>query len=194
MDTADEVTRVSFKRVHKDFDNNAIVATNANIPYLVELRVILEASLPTVCLYRDPMFALASWSAEKTRSFPEFRVLPYDLSPRWSSFEFVSADRLGRQAELWRHFALIIRSRAHRGDVALASYERTADQPFSLVEIPGLDLSAELEEADLGSFANLNRQDRFPEFDFEAADEACRRHGLVQIYEDLREIEGRQTA
>lgn len=122
--TTDTMTSSSVKEVCVSVkQENFIIASKVNVPYLFNLDKIKSYGFPIFVLVRDPVFTIASWSSEKAKGIPEAQVGPYPdpISSRWKNIEFQSDDPISRRAEIWNFLAGIILK--HAKDIHLINYE-----------------------------------------------------------------------
>ncbi|MCH7826175.1 MAG: sulfotransferase [Acidobacteria bacterium] len=122
------VARKSFPPKRK----GVIVGSNVNIPYLDRLDEILAYRYRVIALVRDPVYTLASWNSAKTEMLPEAHVMDDDMNPRWNGMRFDSTDRVGRQAEIWEHYARLILDLRDR--VKIIRYESLCDGQQATLE------------------------------------------------------------
>ena len=109
------------RKVQTGVDENALIGSKVNIPYLGNIQQLLEFGYKIIALVRDPKFAIASWNSRKAGSIPENQVMPGNLHPRWKNFPFRTKDKYNRQVELWQYFADILWQ--HRDKIKIVRYE-----------------------------------------------------------------------
>ena len=108
------------------------IGSNANMPYLDRLSLIMAYRYKTIILIRNPAYTLGSWRSQKTARFSEAHVTDDDLDPRWHKISFSSSNPLERQAQIWEHYARLVY--AHRHCCLVVRYEDLTDNPHSTFE------------------------------------------------------------
>ena len=122
------VARKSFPPKRK----GVVVGSNVNIPYLDRIDEILAYRYRVIVLVRDPVYTLASWNSAKAQVIPEAHVTDDDMNPRWDGVKFHSTDRIGRQADIWEHYARLILDLRDR--VKIVRYESLCDGQQATME------------------------------------------------------------
>lgn len=102
--TLDEGVRRQKRVIDKPVDEQLLLASKRNIPYLLNLVQILELGVAIVALIRDPVYALGSWGSAKAASsgIPGARIGPEDEHPHWTPLALTSRDPIERRAEAWQ--------------------------------------------------------------------------------------------
>jgi hypothetical protein len=162
--------------VEKPLDEDVVVASKRNIPYLTQLDALLELELPVVVLIRDPVYALGSWgsSAAVEKGIPGARIGPDDTHPHWSALALQQQDPIRRRAEAWQACAERILER--RARLLVLRYEDLCGDPRAVVariaELFSLELPSRLET---WVTAAKNDDQRYPDVDRikEAVFELC---------------------
>lgn len=162
------VARKSFPAKRK----GVIVGSKVNIPYLDRIDEILAYRYRVIALVRDPVYSLASWNSAKAHQIPEAHVTDDDMNPRWNGMRFYSTDRVGRQADIWEHYARLILD--HRDRVKIVRYESLCDGQEATLEsiYQYLGVTAPQQTREL---RNMNVDSRFTDLDQirEAVFERC---------------------
>jgi len=109
-----------------------VVGSNVNLPYLDRIDEILAYRYRVIALVRDPVYTLASWNSAKAQAIPEAHVTDDDMNPRWNGMKFHSSDRVGRQADIWEHYARLILDL--RDQVKIVRYESLCDGQQATME------------------------------------------------------------
>ena len=107
-DTMD-MTKILHKR-QDPTSQDVIIATNVNVPYLLQARVIASFGCPIVAMVRDPLYTVASFCSRRASRIPEAQVGPAPLPthPRWQAFDFKGRTPTERRAEVWNYIAGMI--------------------------------------------------------------------------------------
>ena len=109
--TADTMKTVVVKEYNPRKSSLAIaVFSKVNVPYLMQLNLLIKLGIPIFIMVRDPVYCLASWGADRSTKIPEAMVGPdpNDIHKRYRCIAFSTDDRVERQAELWNFFAAIV--------------------------------------------------------------------------------------
>ena len=149
---------VEQKEVDKEVDEEVVVASKVNVPYLVRLQSILEYGFRAIAVLRHPVYTIASWNRPACTKIPEAHVTDDDMHERWENIDFPVEDRVERQALIWNYLAGLIWQ--HRGRISVCRYEeitgRTADvlhEVSGYLGVEPVDQTPDLE--------NLNRDSRY---------------------------------
>ena len=109
-----------------------VLGSNVNVPYLDQLDWILAYRYKVVVMVRNPIYTLASWNSEQTKTIPEAHVTSDDLDPRWEKLDFSSQERVERQAEIWEHYAKVVWSIRHQ--IRIVKYEALTENQDDTLE------------------------------------------------------------
>lgn len=120
--------------VEKPLDDELLLASKRNLPYLLRLEEILEHELPVAALLRDPVYALGSWGGEQARvaGIPGARIGPADQHPHWDALALTRRDPIERRAEAWQLCAE--RLWALRDRILVLRYEDLCADPAAVVD------------------------------------------------------------
>lgn len=136
------------KQVYPVKGNNVVVGSKVTIPYLNQIGRILDHGYKVIVMVRDPVYTLGSWNSEKLSDTPMNKVCEDDLHPHWQNVEFISSDKIERQAQIWEYYASLIWSL--RDKVKICKYEQLIEQQElvirELVEFLGISLPRDLED------------------------------------------------
>lgn len=105
------------------------------ISYLRRLSLIAERGYPLVAIVRDPVYTLGSWRRPALEDAPMQELgVEKEEAPHWEEVNFLSEQRLHRQAQAWEHYADLLWT--HRRRLLLVTYEQlVTDTEEVLVEI-----------------------------------------------------------
>ncbi len=109
-DTQEGINQVKCKSIDKYVDNNLVIGSKVNIPYLNQINKIINYNYPIIAIIRNPIFTIASWNSKKAAHIPEAQVTDNNMNPRWTHFNFYSNNKIIRQAQIWQYYASIIYS------------------------------------------------------------------------------------
>ena len=120
--------------VDKELDDELLLASKRNLPYLLRLEEILELELPVAVLLRDPVYALGSWGGEQARAagIPGARIGPEDQHQHWDAMRLTRPDPIERRAEAWQLCAE--RLWALRDRVQILRYEDLCADPAGALD------------------------------------------------------------
>lgn len=106
---------------------DVIIATNVNVPYLVNMRAIKSFGCPVIAMVRDPIYTVASYSSTRASKIPAAQVGPSPLPvhPRWKNIDFKGKDSVERRAEVWNYIAGLILE----NQVPVIHYEHLIEDP-----------------------------------------------------------------
>ncbi|MDA3792460.1 MAG: sulfotransferase domain-containing protein [Elusimicrobia bacterium] len=126
--------------------NNVVFGSKVTALYLNQIDRILDHGYKTIIMVRDPVYTLGSWNREKLADTPMNRVYGNDLDTHWKNVEFVSNDKIERQAQIWEHYAGLIWSL--RDKIKVCKYEQLVERQESvireLVDFIGISLPSDL--------------------------------------------------
>ncbi|MBE9547013.1 MAG: glycosyltransferase family 4 protein [Proteobacteria bacterium] len=150
------------ERIVQDVDENAVIGSKINIPYLNQIQKILDYGYKVIAIVRDPVYTIASWNSEKANIIPEAHVADEDMHPRWQRFKFTSDDKIERQAQIWNFYANLIWSL--RNKIKIYTYELlTSDMEWvikDMSEFIGLEPSTNMLET-----SNQNIESKYPKIE-----------------------------
>lgn len=132
--TLDGVVTKEKRRVGKPLDENVVVGSKRNIPYLNVMEELLDHGFKAVVMVRDPVYTIGSWSSPKAAEarIPGALVSSDDVHPHWNAVRFSGQDVIERRAEAWQHHA------AHawdlRDSVKILTYEKLCLEPDAVLE------------------------------------------------------------
>lgn len=106
-DTQNDNVKID-NRVVQIEDENVVIGSKVNIPYLNNIHKILDYGYKVIAIVRDPVYAIGSWNSKKASIIPEAHVTDVDMHPRWKGFKFESSDKIERQAQIWNFYADLI--------------------------------------------------------------------------------------
>ncbi len=140
-------------------DENVLVGSKVNIPYLNQIHTILEYGYKVIAIVRDPVFTIGSWNSKKTSHLHEARVTGENMSLRWDHIPFTTEEKIGRQAQIWQYYASLIWSLRDR--IKIYTYEQMTSNTEWLLkdvcEYLGLNLPQKSKPLE-----NLNSESRYP--------------------------------
>ncbi len=115
--------------VDRPLDEELLLASKRNIPYLLALERLSELGLPIAALIRDPVYAVGSWGRPEARAagIPGARIGPQDEHPHWAPLGLQRQDPIERRAEAWQACAARIWSARDR--LMLLRYEDLCADP-----------------------------------------------------------------
>ena len=156
--TMDDTVNIESKIV-EIVDEDVLVGSKVNIPYLNQIHTILEYGYKVITIVRDPVFTIGSWNSKKTSHLHEARVTGNNMSLRWDHIPFTTEDKIGRQAQIWQYYASLIWSLRDR--IKIYTYEQMTSNTEWLLkdvcEYLGLNLPQESKPLE-----NLNSESRYP--------------------------------
>lgn len=122
------------RRVEKPLDDELLLASKRNLPYLLHIEQLLALELPVVALLRDPVYALGSWGGEQARGagIPGARIGPDHQHPHWDALALTRPDPIERRAEAWQLCAE--RLWAVRERVIVLRYEDLCADPVGVLD------------------------------------------------------------
>ena len=157
--TQDGVVNIE-EKVVEIVDDNVVVGSKVNIPYLNEIQTILNYGYKIIAIVRDPVFTIGSWNSKKTSHLDEARVTGDNMSPRWTHIPFTTEEKIGRQAQIWQFYARLIWSLRDR--IKIYTYEQvTSNTEWVLKDVCeylGLKIPQKTKPLD-----NLNSESRYPD-------------------------------
>jgi glycosyltransferase involved in cell wall biosynthesis/tetratricopeptide (TPR) repeat protein/GT2 family glycosyltransferase len=107
--------------VIQNVDENILIGSKVNIPYLDQLPFLLTYGYKTICLIRDPVYTIGSWCSSKASEIPEAKVTDDNMHPRWRHFNFRTKDRIERMVQIWSHYAQLLWN--YRSKLKILTYE-----------------------------------------------------------------------
>ncbi|GAX59819.1 glycosyl transferase group 1 [Candidatus Scalindua japonica] len=157
--TQDGIVKIE-ERVVEIVDDNVVVGSKVNIPYLNDIRKILDYGYKIIAVVRDPVFTIGSWNSKKTSHLDEARVTGSIMSPRWAHIPFTTGEKIGRQAQIWEFYAEIIWSLRNR--IKIYTYEQVISNTEWILkdvcEYLGLNVPVKIEPLE-----SLNKVSRYPD-------------------------------
>jgi len=134
-DTQNDNVKIDNRVVHIA-DENVVIGSKVNIPYLNYIQKILDYGYKVIAIVRDPVYAIGSWNSKKASIIPEAHVTDADMHPRWKGFDFESNDKIERQAQIWNFYADLIWKLRDR--IKIYTYESlTSNLDFIIKDICG---------------------------------------------------------
>jgi hypothetical protein len=132
--TLDGVVTKEKRKVEKPLDENVVVGSKRNIPYLNVMEELLSHGFKAVVMVRDPVYTIGSWSSPRAAAarIPGALVSGDDVHPHWSAVRFSRQDVVERRAEAWQHHAA--RAWELRDRVKLVTYERLCLESDAVLE------------------------------------------------------------
>jgi len=97
--------------VEKKVDEDVIIGINVNLLYLSLVnmkgleRIINELGYRVIAITLNPVKAVHIWNQEDSVDLPEFNVSDKKRHPVWKSLNFISKDKIDRQAIIWERYA-----------------------------------------------------------------------------------------
>ncbi len=155
--TQDGIVNIE-EKVVEIVDDNVVVGSKVNIPYLNEIQTILDYGYKIIAIVRDPVFTIGSWNSKKTSHLDEARVTGDNISPRWAHIQFTTEEKIGRQAQIWQFYARIIWSLRDR--IKIYTYEQVTSNTEWIIkdvcEYLGLNVPEKAKPLE-----NLNNESRY---------------------------------
>ena len=149
---------VEERTVEEAVDEEVVVASKVNVPYLVQLDRILEYGFRTIAVLRHPVYTIASWNRPVCTKIPEAHVTDDDMHERWENIDFPVEGRLERQAMIWNYLAGLIWRRRDR--VSVCRYEEITGRTAGVLrDVSGLLGVEHVGEAPV--LENMNRDSRY---------------------------------
>jgi hypothetical protein len=132
--TLAEGVRRDKRVVDKPLDEQLLLASKRNIPYLLNLEPLLALDLTIVVLLRDPVYAIGSWGSPGAvaAGIPGARIGPADEHPHWAALELQRQDTIERRAEAWQ--ACAERIWRCRAQLTVLRYEDLCADPRAALE------------------------------------------------------------
>lgn len=111
----------------KPTSEDVIIATNANVPYLLKMRAIKSFGCPVIAMVRDPVHAIASYCSSRASTIPAAQVgpSPLPIHPRWKHIKFKGKTSIERRAEVWNYIAGLILEH----QIPVIQYEKLIEDP-----------------------------------------------------------------
>lgn len=138
--------------------SEVVIGSKVTIPYLNQINEILNQGYKVIIMIRNPVYTLGSWNSKKLLNTPMNKVMNGNLHSHWKQVNFVSNEKIERQAQIWEHYARLIWSL--RDKVKIVRYEQFIGQQDIIVkelaEFLGISLLRELE-----NLQNLNIDSRY---------------------------------
>jgi glycosyltransferase involved in cell wall biosynthesis/ubiquinone/menaquinone biosynthesis C-methylase UbiE len=155
--TQDGIVNIE-EKVVEIVDDNVVVGSKVNIPYLNEIQTILDYNYKIIAIVRDPVFTIGSWNSKKTSHLDEARVTEDNMSLRWAHIPFTTEEKIGRQAQIWQYYAGLIWSLRDR--IKIYTYEQvTSNTEWVLKDVCeylGLNIPQKTKPLE-----NLNSESRY---------------------------------
>jgi len=149
------------ERIVQDVDENAVIGSKVNIPYLNQIQKILDYGYKVIALVRDPVYTIASWNSEKANVIPEAHVGDEDMHPRWRNFRFETDNKIERQAQLWQHYANLLWKL--RNTIKIIRYTELTDNTYEVMQYVCEYFG--LKNSTTQSLKNMNMPSRFANLD-----------------------------
>jgi len=148
--------------VIKNVDENVLIGSKVNIPYLNQLPLLLSYGYKTICLIRDPVYTIGSWCSSKASEIPEAKVTDDDMHPRWRHFNFRTNDRIERMVQIWSHYAQLLWN--YRSILKILTYENLVSEHKREIEELAMFLEIESPPRHL-NLNNGNIRSKYPEIE-----------------------------
>jgi glycosyltransferase involved in cell wall biosynthesis len=148
--------------VIKNVDENVLIGSKVNIPYLNQLPLLLSYGYKTICLIRDPVYTIGSWCSSKASEIPEAKVTDDDMHPRWRHFNFRTNDRIERMVQIWSHYAQLLWN--YRSILNILTYENLVSEHKREIEKLARFLEIESPPGNL-NLKNGNIRSKYPEIE-----------------------------
>jgi len=158
-------------RIVQIADENVVLGSKVNIPYLNNIRKILDYGYKIIAIVRDPVYTIGSWNSKKASIIPEAHVTDADMHPRWKRFRFTSNDKIERQAQIWNFYTGLIWNLRDR--IKIYTYESLASNPEWILKDIGSNLGLE-PPANITEVSNQNIDSKYP--NIEQIKEAVKKH------------------
>jgi len=162
--------------------NDIILGAKAASPYLLTSQIILNYNYPVFAMIRDPVYTLASWDTEKSKSsqpnvsLEVNKVTVDNFSDRRAWVPFSTTEKLSRQAELWNWLASFLY--ALRNRITIIKLEDLWINPNATLQ-PICDI-LEITNNTEGVLENKNKDERFEEADIGAIRENVKKYCSVR--------------
>lgn len=161
----------------KEFDDNCVVASNVNLPYLNNIQCILTFGFKIIAVVRDPVYAIASWNMPYCKEMQIHNVMLENLYGMFWMIPMVKETNIERQAELWEWYAGIINKLFEGGKIEYIKYEDFFNPPLYILSWVAKQLDVELpNNLCTPILKNNNKDDRYPDVDIEAIREAVKEY------------------
>jgi len=146
------------KKIFPVKGSEVVIGSKVTIPYLNQIFEILNLGYKVIIMIRNPVYTLGSWNSKKLLNTPMNKVMNGNLHSHWKQVNFVSSEKIERQAQIWEHYARLIWSL--RDKVKIVRYEQLIEQQDiiakEIAEFLGISLPRNFE-----NLQNLNIDSRY---------------------------------
>ncbi len=160
-DTQNGNTKIEHRPITKPLDENVIVGSKVNIPYLNQIEKILQYGFNTIAIIRDPAYTVASWN--RNQNIPEAMVSDENMHPRWRPFNFGTTNPIERQAKIWEFYARILWK--YRDQLKILKYEYITQHPDTVMKNICDELGVVPPE-NIPELKNYNSPSRYENFEY----------------------------
>ena len=113
-----------------------------------------------IIVIRDPVYTISAWNDPVASMMDVCRITDDNMHGFWREWKFDRYDKIGRQAEVWEHYAKM--AVELEGESVLVKYEDIVDDTYNtMVRIAEHISCPRPDKHDLPNLDNTNRNDRY---------------------------------
>ena len=166
------------KVIDKLFDDDCVVGSNVNLPYLNNIQFLLMLKYKIIAIVRDPIYTIASWQTENCKEMQIHNLMGEDLYQMFWHIPITAETNTERQAQVWNHYAGVIWKLVDEGmKMNYFTYEDIMEQADVILETVACDFDIDLkDDIPLPPLKNQNTPERYPDINLKAIKDAVKEH------------------